>query len=100
MVKIASAGNYDTACYGALFQKGYQVSIIVNPDGKTGLYKAEKDQLSFIGESPIETFGLVALYELRGENWYNTREEYGFRNRGIWQWIAPRESQYKILSRG
>ena len=76
MVKIASAGNSDTACYGALIQKGYQVSIIVNSDDKTGIYKAEKDQLSFIGESPIETLGLVALYELRGENWYNTREEF------------------------
>ena len=76
MVKIASAGNSDTVCYGALIQKGYSVSIIVNSSGRTGQYKAEKDQMIFIGDSPIETLGLVALYELRGEDWRNTQEEF------------------------
>ena len=75
MVKIVSAGNSDTACYGALIQKGYRVSIIVNSDGKTGLYKAEKNGDVFIGHSSIETLGLIAMYELRGEAWAPTDEE-------------------------
>lgn len=75
MVKIASAGNSDTACYGALIQKGYRVSIIVNSDGKTGLYQAEKDGNVFIGHSPIETLGLVSLYELRGVKWGPSNSE-------------------------
>ena len=75
MVKIASAGNSDMACYGTLIKKGYHVSIIVISDGKKSLYKAEKEDDIFIGHSPIETLGLIAMYELRGEAWSPTDEE-------------------------
>ena len=49
MVKNAFAGNSETACYGALIQKGYQVSIIVNSDVKPELFRPEKRGDVFIG---------------------------------------------------
>ena len=75
MTQISSAGNSDTACFGALIQKGYRVGIIKNSDGKTGLYKAERNGDVFIGHSPIEILGLIALFELRGEEWAPTDKE-------------------------
>lgn len=69
MTKIASAGNSDSAAYAVLLAKGYIVQIKTRADGKTGWYVAEKDGSEFIGDTPIETLGLIAMFEFRGEDW-------------------------------
>jgi len=75
MVRIASAGNADTAAFFALNAKGYSVSVRLKSDNKTGWYVATLGENEFIGESPIETLGLIALFEQRGENWKPTDQE-------------------------
>ena len=72
MTKIASAGNSDTAAYAVLLSKGYAVQILKKSDGKTGWFAAQKDGCEFIGDTPIETLGLIAMFEFRGEDWKPT----------------------------
>ena len=72
MTKIASAGNSDTAAYAVLLSKGYKVEIRKESDGKDGWFVAQKDGSEFIGDTPLETLGLVAMFEFRGEDWKPT----------------------------
>jgi len=74
-MKIASAGNSDTAAYSALIAKGYSLSVRLKSDKKTGWYIAKLDGHEFIGDSPIETLGLTAMFEQRGEDWKPTNLE-------------------------
>lgn len=64
---IASAGNSDTACLQALFDKGYRVicddeytAIKLNSDGTEN---------TFSGDTAMEVLGLVTIGEMWGENW-------------------------------
>jgi len=75
MVRIASAGNAETAAFSALMAKGYQLSVRLKSDNKTGWYVATLGDNEFIGESLIETLGLIALFEQRGEIWKPTDQE-------------------------
>lgn len=72
MTKIASAGNSDSAAYAVLLSKGYTVKIEKKTDCNAGWYVAEKDGSKFIGDTPIETLGLIAMFEYRGEDWKPT----------------------------
>lgn len=72
MTKIASAGNSDTAAYAVLLSKGYIVEIRKKSDDKTVWFVAQKDGSEFIGDTPIETLGLIAMFEFRGEDWKPT----------------------------
>jgi hypothetical protein len=39
------------------------------------LMVAERDGSSFVAESPVPLLGLIALAEIRGENWQATDDE-------------------------
>lgn len=75
MTKIASAGNSDTAAFAVLLSKGYTVQIRKKSDGKDGWFVAQKDGSEFIGDTPLETLGLIAMFEFRGEDWKPTDQE-------------------------
>jgi hypothetical protein len=71
---LATAGNVLIPAYLALLEKGYAVRA-----EKTGmeneLWFAENDSQSFIAEDPLLLFGLVCLWETRGENWQASDSE-------------------------
>jgi len=75
MIKIASAGNSDTAAFATLVAMGYSVRIEKNSDEKTGRFVANKAGSEFIGDTPLETLGLIAMFEVRGANWKPTAGE-------------------------
>ena len=75
MVTIAIAGNSDVAAYAAIIKKGYEFSISWPGEGREGWYIATKDGNKFIGESPAQTLGLIALFELSGEDWHASEED-------------------------
>lgn len=74
-MKIASAGNSDTAAFHALIKKGYSVWVVPKSDGNTGWYVAKKENQEFIGDNFLETIGLIAMFEARGEDWKPTDKE-------------------------
>ena len=74
-MRITSAGNSDTAAFCALISKGYTLSVKLKSDNKTGWYIAKLGTNEFIGDSPIETLGLIAMFDQRGEDWKPTNKE-------------------------
>jgi len=73
-VKISAAGNVEVPAYLSLMKKGFSVRWERNDEGAETWY-AEKDDLCFSGEGPIELLGVVAVYETRGNNWKASDEE-------------------------
>jgi len=66
---LVDAANIMTPAYLAILAKGYSV-------GSRGEYMiAERDGSSFLAESPVPLLGLIAMAEIRGENWQATDEE-------------------------
>ena len=74
-MRIATAGNSDTADFCALLSKGCTLSVKLKSDKKTGWYIAKLGANEFIGNSPIETLGLIAMFEQRGDDWKPTNKE-------------------------
>ena len=74
-MRIATAGNSNTAAFCALISKGYTLSVKLKSDKKTGWYIAKLGANEFIGNSPIETLGLIAMFEKRGDDWKPTNKE-------------------------
>ena len=73
-VKISAAGNVEIPAYLALKMKGFSVRW-EREDGNIETWYAEKENLCFSGEGPIELLGVVAVYETRGNKWKATDEE-------------------------
>ncbi len=73
MVKIAIAGNSETAAYAVLWELGYELGGVRYSEN-TGLV-AKKGNDEFLGESAIEILGLIAMLQARGKNWKPTEEE-------------------------
>jgi hypothetical protein len=71
-LSIRSAGNTMIPALHALRAKGYTLSIWYTRDDDGGLvpqYDAEKDRRAFSATSPEELLGLVAMWEVRGDDW-------------------------------
>ncbi len=60
--------------YLALLAKGYSVRW-ERKSKENELWYAERENGEFVAEGPIELLGLVAMYEVRGENWKATDKE-------------------------
>ena len=64
---IAAAGNTEAAAYFVLEGKGFQVQRLVLDGAETWI--ATRDDQSFRGDGPLQLLGLVALHEIRGDQW-------------------------------
>jgi hypothetical protein len=62
--------------YLALKQKGFNVHWVrssVDPEHET--WYAEDDTREFIADDPVALLGLVAMYEVRGDDWKASDKE-------------------------
>lgn len=71
---LASAGNTHNLAGLELHKKGYQLTTEYwhdreDPNDVSCHYKAEKDKRLFIGDGWLGVPGLVALWEIRGDDW-------------------------------
>jgi hypothetical protein len=69
---IRIAGNTMIPALHALRVKGYALSVWYTLGDDGGLvpqYDAEKDGRAFSATSPEELLGLVAMWEVRGDDW-------------------------------
>ena len=72
LLSIRGAGNTMIPALLALEVKGYTLSIWFTTDGDGTLipqYDAEKDRRAFSATQPEELLGLVAMWEVRGDDW-------------------------------
>lgn len=74
-IHIADVGNVFTPAYLALKQKGFTVSWRNVNDPEQELWFAEDDTRSFVASGPVELLGLIAMHEVRGDNWQAEDEE-------------------------
>jgi len=70
MARIVSAGNTEVPAYLVLVSKGFAVrnEPELNDDQKECWF-AEKAGDQFVGDSPLQLLGLVAMHEARGQEW-------------------------------
>ncbi len=69
---IRSAGNTQNPCLLALRDKGYKLTLWFTIDGKGDHmmnYDAEKEERLFSATTAAELLGLVAMWEVRGDDW-------------------------------
>lgn len=70
---IANAGNTVIPCLQAIAAKGYTVDhyFLGEAPGEWDhpQWVAEKDQRIFFADSPNELLGLIAMWEVRGDDW-------------------------------
>lgn len=72
ILTIGSAGNTGNPCLLALRAKGYTLKVwrTKSEMNKYGIhYEAEKDGRVFIASNDAELLGLVAMWEVRGDDW-------------------------------
>jgi hypothetical protein len=68
-MQISHAANTMTPAYLAILSKGFTVTA-------SGDYMiAEKGPHRFVAEGPVELQGLIALFEVRGEEWQANDDE-------------------------
>lgn len=75
--RIRVAGNTAAPALYALHAKGYAVTVSYGGDdtnGYTAEYEAEKDGRRFSATTPEELLGLVAMWEVRGDDWRASTE--------------------------
>ena len=75
-LNITTAGNTYNPILLAIQTKNYKItlSFTVDEDGhETSHYDAEKDNRRFSARSPAELLGLIAMWEVRGDNWHHNR---------------------------
>jgi hypothetical protein len=72
-LSIRIAGNTTIPCLQAVAAKGYTVThyFLGNVPGEWTCpqWDAEKDGRSFSATSPEELLGLIAMWEVRGDDW-------------------------------
>lgn len=66
---LSHAANTMTPAYLAILSKGYTVRT----DGDYMI--AERADARFVAEEPVALLGLIALFEVRGEDWAATDDE-------------------------
>lgn len=69
---IRIAGNTSNPCLLALREKGYALKrwfIKTGQDEYSGNFDAEKNGRCFSATNPVELLGLVAMCEVRGDDW-------------------------------
>lgn len=73
-VGIRIAGNTLIPCLQAIKAKGYSIRHYYLGDGPNDWdhpqWDAEKDNRSFSATSPAELLGLIAMWEVRGDDWH------------------------------
>ncbi|VEP17227.1 conserved hypothetical protein [Hyella patelloides LEGE 07179] len=78
-LNITTAGNTWNPTLLAIQAKNYKITLylVVDEDGnEKSEYEAEKDGRRFSATSPAELLGLIAMWEVRGDNWqYNHKTE-------------------------
>ena len=67
-IKISAAANVEIPAYLTLKEKGYNV-YWKRVDKENEYWYADKGNLNFMAEGAIELLGIVAVYELRAQNW-------------------------------
>jgi hypothetical protein len=74
LLTVGSAGNTENPCLLALRAKGYKLTLWFTKD-RAGDYQrnfdAEKDGRFFSATTAAELLGLVAMWEVRGDDWRN-----------------------------
>jgi hypothetical protein len=83
-VNIASAGNTSYPALMAVCKKGYAVQLsytrtedpsnLTRPDYHSH-WSANKDGAWFHADNPLELLGLIAMWEVRGDNWRMTEAD-------------------------
>lgn len=69
-LSIRIAGNTQIPALLALRVKGYTLKKwFMGPGRRDGQYDAEKDGRTFSATSPEELLGLIAMWEVRGDDW-------------------------------
>ena len=76
-VSIRISGNTELPCLHALRAKGYRLQLdYIRLDGPECPqpryqldYQAERDGARFCATTPAELLGLVAMWEVRGDDW-------------------------------
>src|SRR4051812_34157582 len=69
---IGSAGNTQNPCLLALRAKGYAIQFSFTKSGENDYdshIHAEKDGRHFYASNAAELLGLVAMWEVRGDDW-------------------------------
>ena len=72
LLAIGSAGNTWNPCLLALRAKGYTLKFWFTKSSEKDYQQhinAEKDGRFFCATDPAELLGLVAMWEIRGDNW-------------------------------
>lgn len=77
---IRSAGNTGTKCLMTIRQKGYKIRIYyIEKDEQQADYisffEAKKNGHYFSAINAEELLGLIAMWEVRGDNWREVTEE-------------------------
>jgi hypothetical protein len=80
VVKIAAAGNTDNPAILAIHTKGYRLSTYsyeLHPGENIPRIDiiAEKDGNKFIAENGPTLLGLIAMWEIRGDDWQCSEDE-------------------------
>ncbi len=65
---LGSAANTSNPALYVLSEKGYSIEVKVTRSGRC-YYIATKEQRQFVGNSGPETLGLVAMWEVLGDDW-------------------------------
>jgi hypothetical protein len=82
-VSIAMAGNTEAPALAALRAKGYTIALSYHrrPGGDyTREFEAQRDDRRFFAFGAEELLGLVAMWEVRGDDWQATRAERDWRD--------------------
>jgi hypothetical protein len=78
-LKIRIAGNTEIPCFSAIKDKGYEVTLTYYEGDDYPDWEAVKDNRLFSATNPIELLGLIAMWEVRGDDWCansNDHKEY------------------------
>lgn len=70
---IANAANTLVPALLALRQKGF--TVCQKPTEGMDAWVAIRDSRSFVADAPVSLLGLVAMVEIRGDNWMASDEE-------------------------
>jgi len=68
-LRIRIAGNTEIPCFSAIKAKGYNVALTHYKDSEYSDWSAEKDNRLFSATNPVELLGLIAMWEMRGDDW-------------------------------
>ncbi len=74
-IRIADAGNVLIPAYLTLKQKGFVVRWDKSTDSEQEYWYAEDATREFIADGPVALLGLIAMHEIRGDDWEANDDE-------------------------